>query len=152
MKQIILIALLLVVVSVSCDRAPVRTVYGGGSSGSYSNPDRQTTTCVVTQLDPQQKLLFVVAWTAERGGGTSSRSEQNLLTTIHGHPVTPSTSKRALYALQPDHTLREIPLSEPDLKALFDEMQKEGFHTSHSELWQKQVAPNLTKVESPSGG
>jgi hypothetical protein len=126
-------------------------VYGGGSSGSYGKPDRQTQTCVVTQLDPQQKLLFVIAWTAERAG-TSSRSGQNLLTAIHGHPVSPSTSRRALYALQADHTLNEIPLSEADLKSLFDEMQKHGFHTTHSEVWQKRVAPNLAKVESPGGG
>jgi hypothetical protein len=151
MKHLIVTALFIVVVSVSCDRAPVAPVYGGGSSGSYANADRRTQTCVTTQLDPHQKLLFVIAWTAERAG-TSSRSGQNLLNALHGHPVSPSTSRRALYALQPDHTLKEIPLNEADLTSLFDEMQKDGFHTAHSELWQNRVAPNLATVESPGGG
>jgi hypothetical protein len=107
---------------------------------------------VVTQRDAQQNLLFVIAWTAERGGASASWSEQNLLTSIHGRPLRPSLGKKALYALQPDHSLSEVAISEADLGALLNEMQKEGFHTSHSELWQKQVAPKLSKVEAGGGG
>ena len=141
----------LVILTMSSDGGRGRPRYGGGSLASYGNPDRRTTTCVVTQHDARQNLLLVIAWTAERGGGSTSRSGQNLLVSIHERPVRPSLKKKALYALQPDYTLREILMTEPDRRALFDELQKEGFHTSHSALWQKQVAPKLSKVEAVGG-
>ena len=154
MKRL-LVSTLLVFVALGCDRgpvAPVAPVPGGGSAGSYSHPDRRTSTCVVKQRDTQQNLLFVIAWTTERDSVSASWSEQNLLTSIHGRPVRPRLGKKALYALQPNYTLSEVAMSEADLGALFNDMGKEGFHASHSELWQKQVAPKLSKVDASGGG
>jgi len=42
--------------------------YGGGSSHSYGNPDRETVTSVETQRDPGGRLLFFIAWTNKHGG------------------------------------------------------------------------------------
>jgi hypothetical protein len=125
--------------------------YGGGSFGAYGNADHETTTEVLTQRDPQGSLLFVIAWTAKHGGGAMSQSSRNLLTTIHGHAIHPSLEKRAVYAFQPDGTLTELPLKEEQVTALFQEMQKADFHTSHSKLWQDEIAPRLVRVEAPNG-
>jgi uncharacterized lipoprotein YajG len=106
------IALALVLVA-GCQR------YDGSSLTSYGNPDLQTTTAVVTQRDPQGSMLFVVAWTARNGAGTTSSSQRNLITEIHGHPIHPNLERHTVYALQPDNSLREIPLTAQQTTALY---------------------------------
>jgi hypothetical protein len=138
------IALALVLVA-GCQR------YGGSSLASYANPDQQTTTAVVTQRDPQGSLLFLVAWTTKNGAGRTSSAQPNLVTEIHGHPIHPNLERHAVYALQPDNSLKEIPLTPEQATALFQEMQSTDFHTSHSKLWQSEVAPRLLRVEAPNG-
>ena len=125
--------------------------YGGSSLGSYGNADRETATEVVTQRDPNGQLLFIIAWTAKHGGGSTSSSGRHLLTSIHGREVHPRLDRRAVYALQADGSLRPVALSDEQVTALFQEMEQAGFHTSHSELWQKAVAPGLIDVEATNG-
>jgi len=146
MKRLVITSLVLASFVVGC-----RPRFGGGSSGSYGNADRETTTEVVTQRDPDGHLLFVIAWTAKNGGGSTSFSGRNLLTSIHGHTVHPSLERRAVYALQADGTLQQIPLTDEQITALFREMQDVGFHTSHSDIWQEAVAPHLIRVEATNG-
>jgi hypothetical protein len=142
MKHLLVAALLIFVAG--CQRGPM---FGGSSCGSYGNADRKTTTVVVTQRDPQRHLLFVIAWTAKRGGGTTSCSDHNLLTSIDGHSVNPSLDKPAVYALRSDYSLKQIPLTKQQIVRLFSEIEDADFHTSHSELWQKEIAPHLAQVE-----
>jgi len=84
--------------------------------------------------------------------GSVSFSARNLLTNINGVEVHPNLNRRAVYALQTDGSLRSLALSDEQVTALFREMMQAGFHTSHSELWQKIVAPNLTDVPAPNKG
>jgi hypothetical protein len=143
MKTIIITLVLALVLG--CQR------YGGGSSRSYANPDKLTSTEVVIQHDQMTNPIFVIAWTDSHGGGKESWSGRNLLTSIHGHYIHPSLDKQAVYALQSDHTVREIPLNQEQIAKLFDEIQQPDFHTSHSKLWQKEIAPRLITVEAPGG-
>jgi hypothetical protein len=122
--------------------------YRVGSVDSYGNADRETVTEVVRQRDPDGHLLFLIAWTAKNGGGKTSFSDRNLLTSIHGHKVYPSLDHRAVYALQADGTLQKIPLSDEELATLFREMEDINFHTSHNDIWQKMVTPHLIRVEA----
>src|SRR5215469_13270283 len=137
MARFVLISIILAGLVAGCGRN-----YGGGSSASYGNADHVTTTEVVMQRDPNGRLLFVIAWTAKHGGGGTEFSGHNLLTSIHGREVHPRLDRRAVYALQGDDSLKEIALSEDQISALFREIAQTGFHTSHSTLWQKAVAPN----------
>lgn len=146
MTRLFLISVVLVGLVAGCGPK-----YGGGSSSSYGNADHETTTEVETQRDPNGQLLFVIAWTAKHGGGRTSSSGRNLLTSIHGQEVRPSLDRRAVYALQADGSLRQIALSDDQVAALFQEMEQAGFHTSHSKLWQKSIAPSLIRVEATSG-
>lgn len=145
MKLLVIASFILASLIVGCGPK-----YVGGSHGSYGNADRESTTQVVTQRDPNGQLLFAIAWTA-KGAGGSSASAHNLLTHIHGHPVHPSLDHRAVYALQADSSLYQIPLTEEQIASLFREMQDTGFHTSHSELWQRAVVPHLIRVEATNG-
>ncbi|HEU5070597.1 MAG TPA: hypothetical protein VFV96_09320 [Verrucomicrobiae bacterium] len=146
MTRLILISAILVSLVAGCG-----TRFGGGSSASYGNADHETATEVLTQRDPTGQLLFVIAWTAEHGGGSTSFSDRNQLTSIHGHEVHPSFDRRAVYALQADGSLRQVALSDEQVATLFREMEQPGFHTSHSDLWQKAVAPHLIRVEPTNG-
>ena len=144
MARFLLISAILVGMIAGCGRN-----YGGGSSVSYGNADHQTTTEVVMQRDPNGRLLFIIAWIAKHGGGGTQYSRRNLLTSIHGREVHPHLDRRAVYALQVDGSLRQVALSDEKIAALFREIAQTGFHTSHSELWQKAVAPSLISVEAP---
>jgi hypothetical protein len=126
--------------------------FGGGSFSSYGNADKETTTEVVTQRDPKGQLLFVIAWTARSGGGRSTRSQRNLITKIHGLPVYPSLDRRAVYAFQTNGVLQEISLTQEQIANLFGEMEATDFHTSHSQIWQKEIAPKLIRAEASDGG
>jgi hypothetical protein len=125
--------------------------YGGSSLGSYGNPDRSSVTAVLTQRDPHGSFLFVVAWTATNSVGTVLHGARDLVTEINGRPIHPDLQKRAVYAFQPDGSLKEIPLAKEQITALFQEMQNTNFHTSHSRLWQEAVSPRLLKVEVTGG-
>jgi hypothetical protein len=148
MKQFVLVTLLPVILVAGCSFGPE---FGGGTSASYGNADKETVTVVVTQRDPQRDLLFAITWKARHGAGGMSYSSNNLLSAINGHSVRPRVDQRGVYALQPDHSLKPIPLTEQQMKALFRELENGAFHTSHSELWQKQIAPHLVIVESAAG-
>lgn len=146
MKPIVIILLILVGLTSGCG-----PMYGGGSFASYGNPDHETTTEVVTQCDPQGHLLFVIAWTAKHGGGTTTDSDRNLFTRIHGHPIHPNLDHRDVYALQADGGLKRISLTDGQITELFREMRSTNFHTSHCKLWQEAIAPHLIRVEANNG-
>lgn len=146
MTRLILIAAFSLVLATGCGPG-----YGGGSCGSYADADKETSTAVATQRDPNGRLLFVVAWTAKQGSGSAAYSRRNLLTKIHDRPVHPSLERRTVYALKLDGSLQAIPLSDEHVAMLFREMQQSDFHTSHSELWQKMIAPHLIRVEARNG-
>jgi len=124
--------------------------YVGGMCGSYANADRKTFTEVATQRDQHGQLLFVIAWTRRNGDTTYEYSGRNLLTSINGHPVQASLDHRAVYALQADGTLQQLPLSETQTTALFQEMQQTDFHATFSALWQQAIAPRLVQIQQSS--
>ena len=146
MKHLVVLTLILTGLVVGCGPR-----YGGGSFGSYANSDGASSTVVATQRDQSGRLLFAIAWTATNGGGSTSSSDRNLLTQIHGRPVHPSLDRHAVYSLQADGSLLELSLTDEQISTLFQEMQRADFHTSHSELWQKAVAPKLVRVEAIDG-
>lgn len=146
MKRLPIIVFILVSLAVGCGPR-----FGGAVSSSYANADQETTTEVVAQRDLDGQFLFVIAWTAKHGGGNRHFSGRNLLTSIHGHPVHPSLEQHSVYTLQPDGTLRQIPISVQQVSTLFREIQASDFHPSHSDLWQKEIAPHLARVEATNG-
>lgn len=100
----------------------------------------------MSQRDRDGHLFFVIAWIANQPGGGSA-SRDGLLTEIYGRPIHPSLDHRAVYALQLDGSLQEIPLTEEHIARLFREMKSDDFHPLRNELWQREIAPMLRRVE-----
>ena len=140
---------LLIVLAAGCSRRPI--VAGGLGGGTSVYADGPKGIAVVKQLDPQLNVLFLIAWTFDRDGATNSLSDQGLLATVRDPRVQPSSQKRAVYTLQPDYTLSEVPLTQEQISALFGETQGSDFQPSQSELWQKAVAPLLRSVKVKNG-
>ena len=95
---------------------------------------------------------FVILWKARRGGATSSDGN-NRLSEIHGHKISVSFSDHAVYALQPDYTLKRLPLSAAEtdqiLKSFMDSDKTSG-SIVFDDLWSKGVLPILSTVEDPT--
>jgi hypothetical protein len=147
MKRFVLTTLMLTLVGLAFG---CKSRYSGGSFSSYANPDQDSTTCVITQRDSDGRLLFAIAWTSRHGGGGST-SQNGLLTQIHSRRIYPHLDRRAVYAFQPDGKIQDLHLTDEQISVLFREMEAAGFHTSHSEFWQKEVAPKLFSVEAGNG-
>jgi hypothetical protein len=75
------------------------------------------------------------------GGFTSSRDGHNRLTEINGHRPRLSLANRAVYALQPDYSVRDLELTEPDLSKVLDEMAK--LAPIEDDIWTNKLAPRL---------
>lgn len=143
MRHLLPAILVIVIAAVVCGCRPQ---FEGCSGSTYPSPDNKSTTLLMSQRDGSGHLFFVIAWIADRPGGGSA-SKDGLLTEIYGRPVHPSLDHRAVYALQPDGSLQELPLTEEQLIQLFREMKSEDFDPMRHELWQREIAPKLRRVE-----
>ena len=94
---------------------------------------------------------FVILWKARRVGSSSSDSN-NRLSEIHGHNISVSFSEEAVYALQPDYTLKRIPLSTTETNQIFDSFMVSYMASAPiilDDLWSRSVTPHLAIVEDP---
>ena len=118
--QVVALATLLIIGAVSdgCTR------YGGGAVGSEAISDNSTKhICYAYQLPPPSSTspstpVFLVLWLAKQAGSATT-GPNNLLTEIHGHPISPDLDRKAVYALQPDYSLRELALTPAEIEHLF---------------------------------
>ena len=133
----------------------------GGSSGVQALPSEfPLQLCYKLQGDIYSRPFdpatarpqFVVLWKARRAGAISSDGN-NRLSEIHGHRISVLFSDKAVYALQPDYTLKRLPLSvaETDqiLQSFMDASKASGAVT-FDDLWNKSVLPHLAIVEDPT--
>lgn len=141
------IACLLSVCVTGCHRAESRWA---GSSGGRAIPGDFTNQLhyelqgdLFTEPWNQAKArpLFVVLWISA-GGVTSSRNWENRLTEINGHRVMLSFTNRAVYALQPDYSVRDLGFAEPDLSTILDAIAKDA--PIGGDLWTNALAPRLS--------
>ena len=119
------------------DEVPLQLCYnlqGGTYAGAFD----------VSTAEPQ----FVILWKARRKG-VSASDGNNRITQIHGHKITASFTEKAVYALQPDYSLKLLPLSKEQtdqILALFTP----GGTIKFGEVWNKNIAPNLITIEDPT--
>jgi len=129
---------------------------GGGGSEAISGSTEQI--CYEYQLPPPSSTsprtpLFVVLWLAKKAGWTSM-GPYGLLK-IHGHPISPDLNKKAVYALQPDYSLKELSLTPAEIDQLFSHMQDaqvsrmQGRRLQDDEVFKTKVVSQLKNVESP---
>ena len=133
--------------------------YAGGAIGSQTISGTTLQNCYAFQHDryegqfteAKRRPLFAIVWQGRATGEVTSNGE-NLLTSIHGHSVNLSRSKKAVYALQPDYSLRPLPLSEREIDHLFAIAHSKDnpppmFYKDA--VWQSKVEPFLYVVEPP---
>ena len=75
------------------------------------------------------------------GGATSSHDGDNRLTEINGHRLRLSLTNRAVYALQPDYSVRDLSFAEPELSKILDALAKGT--PIEGDLWTNRLAPRL---------
>ena len=106
----------------------------------------------------KRQPLLVIVWKAH---DNESVDLNHLDTTaqdvaINGHRLTPSRTKKAIYALQPDYSLQQLSLTEEEIGRLFSHIvQSEERAVSATEVetlppdpyWEKKVDPHLKVVE-----
>ena len=100
--------------------------------------------------------MFGILWVAKKCGSTTS-SGNNFLTEIHGHRVSPDPHKKAIYALQPDYSLKELNLTPAEIDQLFSTEQagldammdnRTPKRLQDDEVFKTKVFPHLVHVES----
>ncbi len=127
----------------------------------------------------RRRPLFVIVWKAEKIGAVGFGFQRAISEiAIHGHLVTPRSTKDAIYALQPDYSLQQLHLTEEEITRLFsritarelqidervaslierqgtdwlnegyDEQGEEGLFPAAPD-WEQKVDPHLKVVEPP---
>ncbi len=151
-QAIILIASLILT---ACSRSEKRW---GGISGVRSLPsevpfqlcydlqgDRYSGTFDRAKARPK----FVILWKARRKGA-STYDSNNRLSEIHDRKIVVSFSDKAVYALQPNHSLKRLPLSAAETDLVLESFMDSTQPGPAIELWGKSVLPNLSTVEDPT--
>jgi len=87
--------------------------------------------------------VFVILWKSEINGGTTWGYGGE--TYINGHLLTLSHSNRAIYALQPDYTVKDMGLPEPDIAAVLNALATRA--PIEDKLWTNKLAPRLCIVQ-----
>lgn len=140
------IACLLSICVSACHRAEPRW---GGSFGGRAIPGDFTNQLhyalqgdLFTEPWDESKArpLLVVLWISA-GGATSSQDGDNRLTEINGHRLGLSFTNRAVYALQPNYSVRDFSFAEPDLSKILDAIAKGT--PIEGDLWTNRLAPRL---------
>jgi hypothetical protein len=108
----------------------------------------------------ERRPLFVIVWKASRFGRSSLGHLDRAVATIsiNSHTMTPSRAKKAVYALQPDYSLKELPLTEEEIARLFSHITRSEQRDVSSDqiellptdpFWEQKVDPYLKIVEPP---
>jgi hypothetical protein len=91
---------------------------------------------------------FVILWKARRKGESTSDGN-NRISEIHGHKISVSFADKAVYALQPDYSLKRLPLSASETNQILGLFSTEGA-IKFNEVWDRNVKPKLEVIEDPT--
>jgi hypothetical protein len=134
--------------------------YGGVTSGVETVSHGTDLICYAYQLPPStsgtpKRPVYLIVWLAKLAGSTTV-GPGNLLTGIHGHPISVNPDKKAVYALQPDYSLKELSLTPAEIDDLLsnrEEAQASMMHDKPPKLleavgvFKEKVFPQLKYVE-----
>ena len=134
---------------------------GSVTLGGEAIPGSMEQICYVLQAAPpsvptpmRETPLFAVLWRARMVGDASSHSDRCFMnasvTHVHGHPISPAPKVKAVYALQPDHSLRRLNLTPAETWRLLSVMQEgKGAAFRDDDVFKTKVLPELKTVEWP---
>lgn len=142
------------------DSSKAETYWGGISGSQALQSDFPFLLCYKLQGGTytgafdlgKRRPQFVVLWKARRAGATRTDGYNRLLE-IHDHKISVSFSEKAVYALQPDYTLKRLALSVTETDQIlqaFMVASKASAAISFDDLWSRSVLPSLAVVEDPT--
>lgn len=140
-KRGMLIALLTLLFSVGCSPD-----YRQRALGSQRDRGIRLQICyVLYEVRGQEGWdpAFAVFW---RGpyAGTAGQFE------IHGHPLQVRPEKKVVYALRPDYSAQELPLSEEEALHLWEVLMSNDRILRGDPIWEEKVRPHLSVIYPPS--
>ena len=126
----------------------------------------------------ERQPLFVIVWKAEKSTVAFDYEKPTTGICVNGCSVTPKAGKVAVYALQPEHSLKEIPLAQEEISRLFAHItrlearldERAEFLGKHryaatmgqalieqcefpaDHYWEEKIGPHLKVVEPQIGG
>jgi hypothetical protein len=129
----------------ACHRAEPR--WGGCSGGRaipgdftmFLNYELQGDLYTGAWDESKKRPVFVILW--KGSGQTSSYDGDNRLTSINGHRLSLSLTNRAVYALQPDYSVRDLGFSDPELSEILNAIANDT--PIEGDLWTNKLAPRL---------
>jgi hypothetical protein len=144
-----LVALVVILFAQGCSEKRL----GPTAVGSHVIPGSEMRWHFVFQYKPSTEkgrvsadsLMYAVFWKGRWSLGVGS-DHQHGVTTINGHTIKPDLERKAVYALQPDYTLRAINLADEEINRLFELHEAEDATFAESQVWQQKVAPQLNVV------
>ena len=132
------------------------TTRGEAFLGSQAIPGSNIQNCYVVQYrfpdsaegSQARQPVYAILWQGTTVG-VVKRSHANWVTAIHGYPLSIDQSHNAVYALQPDYSLRELPLGPSDQQWIFSAIRSEtAKQLAKEQFWQDRIAPQLHQIEA----
>lgn len=132
------------------------TTRGEAFLGSQAIPGSNIQNCYVVQYrfpnsaegSQARQPVYAILWQGSTAG-VVKRSHSNWVTAIHGYPLSIDRSHNAVYALQPDYSLRELPLGPSDQQWIFSAIRSEtAKQLANEQFWQDRIAPQLHQIEA----
>jgi len=123
--------------------------YVGPASVCQVIPNSALVASLIVQYDrysgeydaSKRRPLFGIVWKG-RNGGSDTTNTGNQIVEINGHPITVSFRRSAVYALQPDYTLREIPLALVERDHVLGLVESPGGIVNDG-VWKAKITPYL---------
>jgi hypothetical protein len=130
-------------------------------SRQQSIPRSDLTKHYVIQFDkpgPKRQPLLVIVWKAKGipSTGFGGLNTDSPVIVVDEHQLKPPRTKKAVYALQPDYSLQQLPLTEKEIERLFSHLTRsEERVVSQIEVetlppdpyWEEKVDPHLKVVD-----
>jgi hypothetical protein len=141
-------------------RKPARSVstLGVVAGNHVTNSHEQFDAFVVqyrrpTAASTKRTNIFAVCWKRNAGTSTTSTDDSDRLTAINSHQIVVDWSKAGVYALQPDYSIKELPLDDAARSHIFDLIQSSDARGPFEEdpIWKTLVDPHLQIVNEMQG-
>ena len=152
-QHFILVSMLVMGLS-ACNRAVQPEPQWGSCSGARPLPG-DSTLGLVYELQGEWhgstvvRPVFVILWKSGINSGTTwgcgGEPTNSAVAFINGHRLTVSNTNRAVCALQPDYTLKDIGLPEPALSTVLNAIAKGA--PIEDNLWTNRLAPRLCFIQ-----
>lgn len=123
------------------------TEYSDCDFGAISIMDSKLKNCFVLQFSQQERApLYAIFWKAKNHGVTTH--DHKLITSINGNKFSCDKNKKAIYALQPDYSLKSLTIPDDKIDEIFQYIDVGPTkYLENNIIWKNKISPFLEIVE-----